>query len=157
MALYALMDASGVWQNTTNWDGITPYAPAGLTPVLVSSLPPGGAQGYKLTVGTWTPSTITPVVPDTVTKAQFYAAAAGAGFITVAQAVALLANGTIPPNLAAAIATLPVSQQATAELAILGAPTYQRADAFVSMLGTAMGLTAAQLDTLFIAAGQVQI
>jgi hypothetical protein len=49
MATYAELDASGVWQNTISWDGVSAYTPpSGWTTRLVSTLPPGGAQGWTL-------------------------------------------------------------------------------------------------------------
>ncbi|MBB4199028.1 hypothetical protein CCR94_16175 [Rhodoblastus sphagnicola] len=61
--------------------------------------------------------------------------AANAGIITIAQGEALFANGTIPANLATAIATFPLAEQDAAEIAILGEPTYCRTDPFVAALG----------------------
>lgn len=158
MAAYAELDASGVWQNTVSWDGVSAYAPPpGWTLELVSLLPPGGSQGWTLNGSTWTAPVVQVVVPASVTRAQFYLAAAGAGIITTAQAVLMLENGTIPANLATAIAGLPTSQQGPAEIAIFGMTDYSRSDPFVQTLGALMGMTPAQLDALFIAAGSITL
>ena len=159
MATYAELDASGVWQNTISWDGVSAYTPpSGWTTRLVSTLPPGGAQGWTLNGSTWTsPVPTTPSVPTSITRAQFFIAAANLGVIPASAAIALLSSGTMPAAFASAIASLPTAQQTPTTLMILGGANYQRNDPFIIALATALGYTSAQVDTFFIAAGNIAI
>lgn len=95
------------------------------------------------------------VVPQSVSRRQFYQAAAQEGLITQAEALAVLATGVIPPSLSAIIATLPASSQFAAQMAIVGAESYLRSDPLVASLGVAMNQTPAQLDALFTLAASL--
>jgi len=155
---YAIIDQNNIWQSTISWDGVTQLTPStGWSIQTVASLPPGGIQGYALVNGVWVDPNAISNVPQIVSKAQFYVAAASSGIITFAEAEALLSNGTIPASLASAITTLPANQQSIARIAIVGVANYQRNDPFVSTLATEMGLTSTQLDSLFIAAGAIAL
>lgn len=90
------------------------------------------------------------IVPIKISRRQFFQAAAKAGIITQAEAIAMLASGTMPAALAAAIALLPENKQFDATMAIVGDPDFYRADSFVIDLGAAMGETPAQIDGVFI-------
>jgi hypothetical protein len=95
------------------------------------------------------PAAPVPVVPASVTRRQFFQAAATSSLITQAEALALFATGVLPANLATAIAALPAPQQFAAKIAILGAGSFNRTDPLVEALGAAMGQTSAQIDALF--------
>lgn len=74
MASYAILDASGVWQNTIEWDGITPFnPPSGSTLEPLSSLPAGGIAGATLLNGAWTPPSAPPPQTIGLTYLQFMA------------------------------------------------------------------------------------
>ncbi|MCW2283381.1 hypothetical protein M2323_001205 [Rhodoblastus acidophilus] len=90
-----------------------------------------------------------PPVPSQVTRKQFFQAAAQTQIITQDEALAVLATGTVPTRLGAAIATLPVPEQFAAKMAILGDPVFYRTDAKLSALGTAIGKSSADIDDLF--------
>ncbi len=97
-----------------------------------------------------TPAPNAPVgVPVEITRRQFFQAAAQQGLIPQSAALALLATGTIPASLTAAIFSLPESEQFAAQMAILGDPIFSRADPFIAALGAAMGQTSSQIDALF--------
>ena len=141
MATYAELDASGVWQNTISWDGVSAYTPpSGWTTRLVSTLPPGGAQGWTLTGSTWTPpAVVVPEVPATVAMWQAKAALQGAGLLTAANNAVSAANNQVLTafwNSAASI---------------------DRASPTLASIAETLGLTSAQVDALFIAAGNIAI
>jgi hypothetical protein len=89
------------------------------------------------------------IFPAQASCRQFFQAAAQEGIITQDEAIALLALGTLPPSLSAAVASLPVAQQFAAKMAILGNQTFERSNALIVALGAAMGKTDADLDALF--------
>ena len=115
----------------------------------------GDREATPAEVAAWQASQVS--VPQTVSRAQLLLAAAGAGIITIAQAEALLASGVVPPNIAAAFATLPAASQAVATMAVLGESDYQRDDQFIALLGVSLNLTSAQIDALFVAAGGIAL
>ena len=82
-------------------------------------------------------------------------AAAQESLIAQAEALALLASGTMPASLAAAIATLPAPEQFAAQMSILGDANFSRTNALVAALGTAMGKTSADIDALFTLAASL--
>ena len=94
------------------------------------------------------------VVPPSVTRAQFFHAAAQGGIITNAEAIAVF-TGVVPASLSTAIATLSASQQFAAKIAILGNTTFERANPILIALGAAMGQTPAQIDALFTLAASL--
>jgi hypothetical protein len=101
------------------------------------------------------PSSPVQAVPAQVSRRQFFQAAAQEGLITQAEALALLASGTMPPSLAAAVATLPTAEQFPAQMSILGAAAFARANTLIAALGTAMGKTSADIDALFTLAASL--
>ncbi len=88
-------------------------------------------------------------VPSVVSRRQFFQAAAQEGIITQAEALALLATGVIPAELQMAINALPAAEQFPAQLAIIGDPTFERANPLVAALSAAMNQTSAQIDAMF--------
>ena len=97
---------------------------------------------------------LVPIVPDSVTRTQFFHAAAQSNIITNAEAIAVFA-GVVPASLSTAIATLSASQQFAAKIAILGNTTFERANPILIALGAAMGQTPAQIDALFTLAASL--
>lgn len=87
-----------------------------------------------------------------VSDVQFAQAAAMAGIITEAEAVAWAGSGTLPAALDAAINALPEAARFGARMKAAGATTYERSSAIVAALGAAMGKTEADLDALFVTA-----
>ena len=100
------------------------------------------------------PVAAVPPVPASVSRAQFFHAAAQAGIITNAEAIAVF-TGVVPASLSTAIATLSASQQFAANIAILGNTTFERANPLLITLGAAMGKTPAQIDALFTLAASL--
>lgn len=96
-----------------------------------------------------------PAVPTSVSRRQFFQAAAQSGLITNPDALAIFTTGAIPANLATALATMPAADQFAAEIAILGNATFERANPLVAELGAAMSQTSAQIDALFILAASL--
>lgn len=141
MAIYAEFDQNGVWQNTVEWDGNTAYTPSsGHTIQPVSTLPPGGAQGWTLTGSTWTPpAAVVPEVPATVAMWQAKAALQGAGLLTQANS-AVAGSGNVALQ----------QYWATAQ-------TLDRSDPAVAMIGAGLSLTPVQIDALFIAAAGLSV
>jgi len=93
---------------------------------------------------------VLPLDPNTsVSDRQFFQAAAVIGLITDSDALAMMSVGTIPSTLASAINMLPLDQQFSAKMKIIGARTFIRNDPFVGALSTAMGQTSTQVDALF--------
>jgi len=93
------------------------------------------------------------IPPASVSRRQFFQAAAQQGLITQAEALALFATGTIPPEVATAIGMLPVAGQFAAQMLAVGALNYDRANPMLIALCTAIGQTSAQIDALFVLAG----
>jgi hypothetical protein len=94
-----------------------------------------------------------PAVPASVPRRKFFQAAAQAGLITDADA---LASGvTVPASLLTALATLPAAEQFAAQMAILYDADFSRANPMLIDLGTAMGQTTAQIDALFTLAASL--
>lgn len=81
-------------------------------------------------------------------KAAFAIALAEAGIITVSEAEGWI-DGTLPAAVTAAIATLPAGEQSPARITVKGATTVHRSDPILILLGSAYGLSDAQVDTLF--------
>jgi len=86
-------------------------------------------------------------IPRSVSRRQFYQAAAQLGLI--AEEEALAADSAIPAGLLAAISTLPAVDQFSAKMAVKFAQEFRRSNPILEALATAMGKTAADLDALF--------
>ncbi len=93
-----------------------------------------------------------PMVVHSVTRRQFFQAAAQSGLVTQGEALGLLATGTMPEKLEKAVQLLPAADQYPARMMITGEPSFARNNALLVHLGTALGLTAQQFDALFQAA-----
>ena len=95
------------------------------------------------------------VVSQVVTVRQFYQAAAMLGIITEVEALAFINAKTKPAALNLAVATLPAAERFAANMSIAGATSYCRGDSFVVALGAAMGISEAQIDSLFVLAASL--
>lgn len=107
-------------------------------------------QSWLAVPNTPTPAPPPPIIiPQSVTRRQFYQAAAQLGLITQEEALAVLTTGVIPSSLASAIDALPAADRFAAQMGIVGATAYLRSDPLVALLGAAMGQSSAQIDALF--------
>lgn len=96
----------------------------------------------------------TPLPP--ISDRQFFQQASIAGFITKAEALAAVQTGAIPAALQAIVNSIPDEEQKFAATMILaGATTFERQHPFTIQIGYAMGLSDADVDNFFIAAGQL--
>ena len=132
---YALIDANNDVVNIVLWDGVTPWTPpSGLTAIQSDTAQIGG---------TWDGTNFHPappppvVVPQSVTRFQALAALSNANLLTQAQTATTNAGGV-------------------ALLAWQNAQEFDRSSPTIAALGTALGLTSAQIDALFIAASQIK-
>lgn len=91
----------------------------------------------------------------TVTRRQFFQAAAQLNLLTQAEVLALFATGAVPAEIATVIAALPTAQQFPAQILLLGALNFDRANPTLIALCTAIGQTSAQIDALFVLAGSL--
>ncbi|MGY3588092.1 hypothetical protein [Bradyrhizobium sp. USDA 4350] len=88
-----------------------------------------------------------------ITRRQFYQQCAVAGIITQAEAIAVLANGTLPAALSTIVNALPAGQQFAAQMLLIGATEFDRNHPMVQTIGAARNMTDAQVDAFFQAAG----
>jgi hypothetical protein len=113
---------------------------------------PGDTAATPATIAAWqTAQALIP--PPSVTRRQFFQAAAQQGLITQAEALALFATGAIPAEIATVIAALPTAQQFPAEMLLQGALNFDRGNSLLAGLCGALGQTSAQIDALFVLAG----
>lgn len=94
------------------------------------------------------PAPTVSTIPSTVSRRQFFQAAAVLGLVTESDAELAL-TGAIPASLATAVQSLPTSAQFGARMEVIGAQTFVRSDPMVSTIGSLMGMTPAQIDSLF--------
>lgn len=90
--------------------------------------------------------------PGTITDRQFFQQLAVMGKITSAEAISYVSTGAIPASMEVLINQLPVDQQFTARMQIIGETMFHRNNPLVKELGTAYGFTSADLDALWAAA-----
>lgn len=81
-------------------------------------------------------------------KAEFAIALADAAIITEAEAEGWI-DGTLPTAVSTAVLTLPAEEQTLARITIKGASEIHRTAPLLILLGTAYGLTEAEIDALF--------
>jgi hypothetical protein len=91
---------------------------------------------------------VSPLIPSVIMRRQFFQAAAILGLVTESDAELALI-GTIPASLVTAIQSLPTAAQFGARMEVIGAQTFVRSDSMVSTIGSLMGMTSAQIDSLF--------
>ena len=135
MARYAIVN-SGRVETVSEWDGVTPWEP----PVGTSAVPCPDhvSTGYAYDGQTWTPpGPATPSVPIEIPQWQARTALHRAGLLSQIEA-AVAASGN--PEV---------------QIAWQYAPNIRRDSAFVLEMASALGLSNAQLDGLFIAASEI--
>jgi hypothetical protein len=93
----------------------------------------------------------TVAVPASISDRQFFQQLAIDGIITEDQALASNA-AVIPAPLLAIIDQLPANQQFDAKMKVSGATTFLRADPLTIAIGSAYGMTSADIDAFFAAA-----
>ncbi|MCW2276398.1 hypothetical protein GJ654_18900 [Rhodoblastus acidophilus] len=91
----------------------------------------------------------------TVSRRQFFQAAALSGLITPDEALSAVAGVVVPASIAAAINTLPEDQRFAAQMAVVGSRDFERLNPFVSLLAVSMGKTSAEIDALFTLAASL--
>jgi|SRR5215471_8337322 len=95
------------------------------------------------------------MIPTTVSNRQFFQAMAQQGYITQAEAMAVIKTGDVPASMQAYIDTLPADQQFGATMSLCGNTTIERyADAF-QQYAAYEGWTDAQVNDLFRLAGSL--
>ncbi len=91
-----------------------------------------------------------------ISKRQFYQEAALEGIITQDEAIAVFSSGTIPEILQTVINSLPdAPTQFQARMLLVGANTFSRDHPMVTMIGTVLNKTSAEIDQFFLNAGQL--
>lgn len=102
------------------------------------------------------PAPIRPAeVPPSVSRRQFFQAAAHLGVITEDDALSVMTTGALPAALASAIAALPSNQQFPAKMAVVGAQDFVRVNPIMAAIAAAMDKTDADLDALFTLAASL--
>ncbi len=91
-------------------------------------------------------------VPSQISDRQFFQQLAISGTITQSEALAAVKVGTIPASLQAIIDAMPADRQFNAEMLVVGATVFARAHPMTVAIGTAVGMTAGQVDDFFRAA-----
>lgn len=131
------------------------------TPQFVSDLVAASSSitaGQTYSDGTFGPSpqiSAEAATPPSVTRRQFFQAAAQESIITEAEAEAVFDPGTIPAAVLTAISTIPADEQFAARMAIRGNATFERANPLLEAIGAAMGQAPAQIDALFVLAASL--
>ena len=115
---------------------------------------PGDTSATPAQVAAWQAAQAL-IPPPSVTRRQFFQAAAQLNLLTPTEVLALFATGAVPAEIATVIAALPVAQQFPAQILLLGALNFDRANPTLIALCTAIGQTSAQIDALFVLAGSL--
>ena len=138
---YAILDPNGLCTNVASWDGVAEWSPPpNYSAIPIDEISPQPGIGWTYLNGSWSPPPPPPeVVPVSVTRAQALAALSDAGLLTKAQAVVTAATD---PHVA---------------IFWNNSPTFLRTSPSLIAIGTALGLTSAQIDVLFIAAAKINI
>ncbi len=144
---YALIK-DGVVFNTILLEDGSDWAPdEGVTAVKSETANIGDSyDGETFTSPPVTPSP--PIVPETLTRWQFFATAALAGIITQEAAQAAL-SGTMPQPFVDFIATLPEADRFPATMLLAGTQEFHRHHPFVQAFIASQGMTAAQADAIW--------
>lgn len=90
------------------------------------------------------------LVPETLTRWQFFTVAAMQAIISQDDALAAVQTGTLPKPFADFIATLPAEQQFPARMLLAGTSEFNRHHPFVEAFLTAKGMTDVQADAIWI-------
>lgn len=76
-------------------------------------------------------------------------------YITEAEALAAVANGTLPAAVEAIVSGLPADNQFSARMLLVGATTFVRSHPLVGAFGAALGMSEAELDEFWISASKL--
>jgi hypothetical protein len=88
-----------------------------------------------------------------ISNVQFFQQLAAIEAITQAEALAAVGRGAIPAALQRVVdATADPAQQFAANMLLTGTATFWRDHPMTNAIGTSLGMTAAQMDDLFVAA-----
>jgi hypothetical protein len=154
MPNYALIDTNGLIVNRIILDDVNAWArPEGCT---IQPEPESGyAIGGTFLNGVYTVPTLPPLppplIPASISDRQFFQQLAVQGIITQADALAAIA-AVIPPALSTLINAMPADQQFNAKMIVSGATTFFRDNPLTVAIGTAYGMSSAQIDAFFTAA-----
>lgn len=91
-------------------------------------------------------------VPETISDRQFFQQLAVAGLITEDEAIDAAATGAVPVAMQAVIDSLPADQKFAALMLLRGAISFERHHPLVAVFASAMGMTDAETDNLWVAA-----
>ncbi len=91
-------------------------------------------------------------VPETISDRQFFQQLAVAGLITEDEAIDAVATGAVPVAMQAVIDSLPADQKFAALMLLRGAISFERHHPLVAVFASAMGMTDAETDDLWVAA-----
>lgn len=97
---------------------------------------------------------IVDIVPQQISDRQFFQQLAIDGIISEDEALASNA-AVIPQPLLSIIEQLPADQQFDAKMKVSGATTFYREDPLTVGIGTAYGMSSAQIDAFFTAASDL--
>ena len=101
-----------------------------------------------------------PIVPTQISDRQFAIEARNRGFITQAEALAFVSNGTIPTVLLAVLQQLPQKEQDDAMITLAGTPFFERYSPLAIFIGSMFAASTntdanTYLDDFFIQAGSI--
>lgn len=96
-----------------------------------------------------------PVNVPNITVRQFLIAAAVAGFITQAEAIAAAKDGSVPSAIATLFSNLPPEEQFAAAITWAKMTIIDRNEPLAIAVATQFGLTSSQIDAFFISAAAI--
>lgn len=94
-------------------------------------------------------------VPAEISRRQFFQQLAIAKIISQDEALAAVKTGDIPAALLGFISALPDAARFNAEMLLSGATVFERNHPLTEAIGTAQGMTSAQVDDFFRAAAKL--
>lgn len=110
-----------------------------------------GIEGKNWVIRTVDPSTLSPVVPESITRRQCALQLLGMKIITADEALAMTKDGTPPAAVAAVFSQMPVDQALFAKIDF-AAMSYYRSNPLINVMMQANGMTPEQIDDFFILA-----
>ncbi|ELT47713.1 hypothetical protein [Brucella intermedia] len=117
---------------------------------------PGGTVYGAIWTGTEIIPRASDIVPDEISRRQFFQQLAVGGIITNAEALAAMKSGTVPQALQAIIDALPTEQDRfNAEMLVIGADTFSRLHALTETVRLAMQWTEEQRDSFWLEASKL--
>lgn len=155
MARYAVVDAEGHVTNVIVADeDFDPGRDFGFSKVESADAEPG--DRYVADVLVKPPVVGVAPFPNVISDRQFAHALKNAGVITHAEALAFVATGTIPAQLAAFVAAIKDQEQReAAELLLAGATAFHRQHPMTLAIAAGLGWTDAQVDSLWYDAAEL--